>query len=317
MKQWLAAGLVAASVGFPAHAGEPFSFVALGDMPYNLPADYAKFDRLVERINAEGPAFSIHIGDIKSGAWPCDDATFQAIRDRFDAFDAPLFYTPGDNEWTDCHRAAAGGFDPLERLSAVRRMFFAAAESHGRASKSYRRQSDLSPEHGEMVENAIWRHQDVLFATVHVVSSNNGLERSPAAVAEFLARDAANLDWIARAFREAAETDARAVVVAMHANPIFEAEKPWDYANSGFKRTITALSAGASAFGRPVLIVHGDFHTFRLDQPLKGPDGKVLKQVWRLEVMGASDVHAVEVEVRPEDPGVFAFRPLIVAGNLD
>ena len=32
----------------------------------------------------------------------------------------PLVYTPGDNEWTDCHRANNGAYDPLERLGVVR-----------------------------------------------------------------------------------------------------------------------------------------------------------------------------------------------------
>ncbi|MDB5624254.1 MAG: hypothetical protein JWR73_56 [Tardiphaga sp.] len=35
-----------------------FSFVALGDMPYNLPGDVVKFDRLISAINAMKPAFT-------------------------------------------------------------------------------------------------------------------------------------------------------------------------------------------------------------------------------------------------------------------
>jgi hypothetical protein len=39
----------------------------------------------------------------------------------------PLIYVPGDNEWTDCRRLAAGGFDPVERLQKLRELFFADA----------------------------------------------------------------------------------------------------------------------------------------------------------------------------------------------
>ena len=39
------------------------------------------------------------------------------IRADFDRFADPLVYTPGDNEWTDCHRANNGGYNPLERLA--------------------------------------------------------------------------------------------------------------------------------------------------------------------------------------------------------
>jgi hypothetical protein len=36
----------------------------------------------------------------------------------------PLVYTPGDNEWTNCHRVNNGVYDPLERLAAVPKTFF-------------------------------------------------------------------------------------------------------------------------------------------------------------------------------------------------
>ena len=48
------------------------------------------------------------------------------IRAEFDRFEMPLLYTPGDNEWTDCHRVAAGMFNPLERLDVLRDVFFDA-----------------------------------------------------------------------------------------------------------------------------------------------------------------------------------------------
>lgn len=293
----------------------PFRFVALGDMPYRLPDDYAAFERLITRINATSPAFSIHIGDIKSGGTPCDDAAFAKILGYFDSFEQPLFYTPGDNEWTDCHRSAAGGFVPAERLARLRTMFFATPQSLGRTRLPYRSQAGGGT-FPEMVENALWSYQGVQFATVHVVGSNNGLERNSDSVTEFERRDAANLAWIAETFRVAGDTQARAVVIAFQADPLFEIEKPWEYGNSGFKQTIAALAAGAEAFGRPVLLVHGDSHEFVLDNPLKGSNGQPLRQVWRLEVMGAADVHAVEVTVDPDDAGVFAFRPLIVPENL-
>ena len=42
------------------------------------------------------------------------------IRARLRPFEDPLVYTPGDNEWTDCHRANNGAYNPLERLAFVR-----------------------------------------------------------------------------------------------------------------------------------------------------------------------------------------------------
>ena len=90
-------------LAFPARA-ETFSFAALGDTPYHLPGDFDKFERLIKRINAARPAFTVHVGDIKPGNTRCSDEHFQKIFDMFATFEAPLIYTPGDNEWTDCHQ---------------------------------------------------------------------------------------------------------------------------------------------------------------------------------------------------------------------
>ncbi|MCZ6641374.1 MAG: hypothetical protein O7F71_07345, partial [Gammaproteobacteria bacterium] len=42
---------------------EKFDFVALGDTAYNLPDDIPDYEKLIEKINASNPAFSIHVGD--------------------------------------------------------------------------------------------------------------------------------------------------------------------------------------------------------------------------------------------------------------
>ena len=65
----------------PAARAERFGFIAIGDMPYNLPGDYAAFDRVIARINTLQPAFTIHVGDIINGQTRCDDALFLRVRD--------------------------------------------------------------------------------------------------------------------------------------------------------------------------------------------------------------------------------------------
>src|SRR4029077_2007355 len=51
----------------------------------------------------------LHVGDIHSGKQFCTFAYDQSIYDLFAAFQQPLVYTPGDNEWTDCHKTGEGG----------------------------------------------------------------------------------------------------------------------------------------------------------------------------------------------------------------
>ena len=62
----------------------------------------------------------MHLGDIKNGSSRCDDSYFAQIAAGFSSLTIPLIFTPGDNEWTDCHRANNGAYDPLERLAALR-----------------------------------------------------------------------------------------------------------------------------------------------------------------------------------------------------
>ena len=57
----LARLLLAMLIVAPA-AAEPFSFVALGDTTYAIPADHPLYARLIDTINAAQPAFSIHVG---------------------------------------------------------------------------------------------------------------------------------------------------------------------------------------------------------------------------------------------------------------
>jgi hypothetical protein len=125
----------------------------------------------------------------------CSDAVFQNRLDLFDEFDAPFVFVPGDNEWTDCHRAHNGSYDPLERLDRLRAMFFQTDQSLGRRTLTLDRQS-ADPLYGKFRENVRWVVGNVVFLGLHVVGSNNNLGRTPSADAEYVERNAADLDWL-------------------------------------------------------------------------------------------------------------------------
>lgn len=281
----------------------PVTFVAMGDMPYRT-EDVAPFETLLASINAGRPTLTIHVGDIKGGGTPCADDAILRQRDYMDGISGAVVYTPGDNEWTDCHRKSAGRFDPQERLAFLRREFFGQARSRGRAPVDVLRQADMDPDHRFVVENARWSMGGVLFATAHVVGSNNNLDRkNPQAVAEYEARDAANVAWIGDSFVRAAATGAHAVVLAMQADPFLLMG-----IGGGFRNTLNAISDGAKAFGGPVLVVHGDGHKYTIDTPFYDSLGNPLTNVFRLEVPGADDIRAVRVKIDPAAPTVFSFE---------
>jgi hypothetical protein len=295
----------------------PFEFVALGDMPYRLPQDFPKFDRLIEVINATKPAFSIHVGDIKSGSEPCTDEYFRSMFQRFQRFEQPMVFTPGDNEWTDCHRERAGRYNPRERLAKLREIFYPTPkQSLGKAPMPVEPQSAVQAAHAKYVENHRFWRSGVLFVLVHVVGSNNGFETlDPEAVAEYFERNKANVAWLDDSFKLAREQGARAVVVAFQAN-LYDVKQKFSAIPlaSGFVDTLKAIERGARAVAKPMLVIHGDDHEFEVDG-FRGTDLKRIPNVWRLQVMGDSYVHAVRVTVDPASPSVFGFRPLVVPEN--
>jgi hypothetical protein len=78
---------------------------------------------------------------------------------------------------------------------------------------------------------------------------------------------------------------------------------------------LAALEQETVAFGKPVVLVHGDSHYFRIDKPLTR-GGRRLENFTRVETFGNPDVHWLRVTVDPNDPNVFTFRQQIVRNNL-
>jgi hypothetical protein len=106
------------------NSATPVAYAVIGDTPYGQP-QVDNFPNDVAEINGDSKVrLVMHLGDTKNGSSSCDTSYFEQIRADFDRFDDPLVYTPGDNEWTDCHRANNGAYDPLESLATIRSMFF-------------------------------------------------------------------------------------------------------------------------------------------------------------------------------------------------
>ena len=299
----------------PAVAPRAPAFALLGDVPYSQP--HANLlDGMIERINRQSPAFVVHLGDITSGNGPCTDEWFEARASQFARFAAPFVLLPGDNEWTDCHRPNSGSMDPLERLAFVRRMFFPEpTQSLGKTPLRVTPQS-TDAQYSKFVENARWERAGVVFATLHIPGSNNNLQRNQAAVNEYIERNAANLAWIDAAFARAQETNAKGVVLAFQAHLRFDKEPPETDLRSGFNDTLNALKSNAIAWGKPVLLIHGDQHHLVIDQPLIGPGRRRIMNVTRLMVHGDSEVHATLINVDTDNPDLFSFKPVYIRENI-
>jgi hypothetical protein len=314
----------------PAGAGR-FEIAFIGDQQYNR-ASEAQYPHIMAELNRSDLAFIVHVGDFKGASSRCDDALFRQRRAGFDASTHPLVYTPGDNDWTDCHAPRAGGYDTEERLSKLRDVFFDDNQSLGQRKLTLERQSD-TPQYSKFRENARWTFGNVLFVTLHMVGSNNNLGRVPKADAEYRDRNAANLAWLRESFAVAKRGGAKAVAIFMQANPRFEFRLPSGRVNllgirpspkkpSGFTDFIFALEDEVLAFKKPVVLLHGDSHYFRIDKPLfrTGEDGPAnfghqIENFTRVETFGFPETHWVRVIVDPSDPHVFTFKEQIVDKN--
>ena len=118
----------------------------------------------------------MHVGDIKAGGAACSDEAFEMIRDLFREYPKPVVYTPGDNEWTDCHKTGA---DPTERLDRLRALFFQDRETLRLDKLNVVRQS-CRREFATYVENYRFSKSGVLFIMVHIVGSGTIVDRRSA-----------------------------------------------------------------------------------------------------------------------------------------
>lgn len=153
----------------------PIAFAVIGDGPYGVNKE-AAYDRLIKTINNDPDVrFVIHVGDIKSGSAECTNERLQRRFEQLQQIKTALIYTPGDNEWTDCHRESSGSWHPLERLSFVRQLFFPnPGMTTGQNPRPVHTQAD-NPDFAKYVENALFVENDVVISTIHVVGSNNNL----------------------------------------------------------------------------------------------------------------------------------------------
>jgi len=290
-----------------------------GDTPYSGQEARA-VPLLVEQVNAADLDLAIFVGDILTS--PCDNTSYTAAVDVFNSVEPPLVYVVGDNEWTDCHPTTK---DPLERLAYLRRTMFSTGRTFGKQAMTIEQQRPQYPENGR------WRMGPALFVSLHVVGSNNnhiadpeadeeatprGPEQRRAAEAEYLARDEADRRWLGESFEIAKRDRAPMVVVAIHADPAFTiptAERATRRVD-GFDRFLAALADESKAYGKPVVLIHGDSHRYVLDQPLLDRTGQKVANVTRVETFGSPDVGWVEVILDPGGPVALQVVPHLVQG---
>ena len=299
--------LVLALLALPAQAQAParFSFAIVGDAPYNALEEFL-FAQELREIDREDLAFVVHVGDIKSGGSPCSDALFAKRLRQFQSVRHPFIYVPGDNEWTDCWHSGA---DPLERLAKLREMFYPDDNSLGERKLKLERQS-ADPRFAEYRENVRWSVGSALFIGLNIPGSNNNFGRTPQMDGEYARRGRSNAAWLAQGFELAKKNGDAAVFIAIQADPFFErtSRRPANVSD-GYAQFKQELLAHTLAFGKPVILIHGDTHRYRVDHPLIDPaTRKPIERFTRIESFGSPFVDWIKVGVDPAAPKLLAIK---------
>jgi hypothetical protein len=296
----------ARSTDDPGNEGaNPTTLAVFGDAPYGTtPSDTAEFGAMpafIDSINGDSAVSrAIHVGDIHSGKQYCTEAYDRSVYDLFTKFSDPLVYTPGDNEWSDCHKTAEGGNvfvggqpvdyangNPVANLNLVRSIFFAQpgqllGGGNGDDSRVISQAQAFDPAHptdANYVENVIWQQSRVLFVTINLPGGSNNDDdvwygaatKTPAQVNEIAERTGADLRWLDKAFAMAKADKKLAGVAIIAQADMWDPEKGAAH-QSGYEPFVSNVASNTTAFGKPVLMFNGDSHVYQSGNPLSPSD---------------------------------------------
>jgi predicted phosphodiesterase len=308
-----------------------FEIGLIGDQHYDA-RSAAQFPNIMAEMNRADLAFVVHVGDNGTPGYDsCKFETHYKRRDEFNQSRHPFVFTPGDNDWTDCHEAGMPG--AMESLAKVREVFFQGDSSLGKRTMPVTRQSSIQ-RYASYRENARWTLGGVVFVTLHMPGSNNNLGRTADMDAEYAARNIANLEWMRQAFEYAKKNNSKGLMLLTQANPKFEDALPDRRKNalsirppskklSGYADFLQAFQKEVLAYEKPIVLVHGDTHYFRIDKPLVINDnsgarrGSIVENFTRVEVFGYPEAHWVRAIIDPSDPNIFSFRAQMVKENIE
>jgi hypothetical protein len=210
-----------------------------------------RLDRLIDEMNAQPLEFVVHVGDIGSSAQACSDSWLLERKKQFARIRHRFILLPGDNEWSNCK-------DPLARLRRWREIFCERP--------------------AEFCEHQRWEAGGWVFVALNVPGHDNNV-RHP----EHKPRMQAVLSALEEA---AAAAGKRAgLVVLMQANPFLT------FPRDGFAELRNALEQLAAKSPGKIVLMHGDTHLYRQDEPLPG--------LLRIEVWGSPVVSWIRASASP------------------
>jgi hypothetical protein len=281
-----------------------FAFAVFGDGPYRS-WETGRFKKMIQDVNRTELEWFLHVGDM---FWyPCSDKNYRQSLDALNTIEHPVVYTPGDNEWADCGEVIAGNRDPQERLRMLRSVFFARPDrSIGACPMRVATQAE-HPTFSEFVENQRWVRGGFVFITVHVLLTPPDAETDEQA----LRRAGAAIAWMNEAFDIARRDSLSGVMIAMQGDPGLNYHRR---VPQSFMPFIARMEEQTRSFSGQVVLIHGDSHLQRYDQPLKDENGVPAPNFSRIESFGAPNIGWVRVVVDSVAGKIVAVEPRKMRG---
>jgi len=232
------AGLLAvALVPAPASGqGEPVTFSATGDYPYGG-SELADLQQHMDLHNLYSPSdFFVHVGDINAGTETCRESRSIDVRDELIRLAVPAFCLVGDNEWTDCSNPDQAWVWYETYLANLDQYFCYPWQVERQAVRD---------------ENWAFVHKGVLFAGINIPNGDGGNK------AERLQDDA---DWVDFQMVDK-KSQVRAAVIFGHTGP-----------GGSHDLFFNQFEQSSATFGKPVLYIMGDKHSWQYDNPFSEPN---------------------------------------------
>jgi len=211
--------------------GQPINFSIFADIPYGS----SETDELILQV-ADHNLYSsselvVHLGDIKSGTSSCPQSNYTDVADILKQLKVPAYIIPGDNEWTDCSNPSQAWGYWMSHFSNLEDNFCGAPQTQHQS---------VRPENFAFVKSG------VLFVGIN-------LPAGELSTSEGNTRMQQNADWVNEQL-DANISQVRAAVVFGHAGN----ESPRGFFFDQFKLSV-------ADFGKPVLYMMGNDHSFRRD----------------------------------------------------
>lgn len=246
-------------------------FSVIGDVPY----DAEQRDGLIALIQTHNEnaksEFVVHVGDIKRGANPCDEAVYQDVSGILQEFTTPTFVLLGDSEYNDCD-------DPSAAFQ-LWNQYFLNFHQNWTFDQSVEYQVNRS-------ENFAWVQDKVMFMGLNLVGGAVHDQD------EWDTRLTDNSNFL-RDFVAAHGAGSKALVIFGHANMSeIEPDK--------FMTFTDVMRSVAEEFEKPVLYMHGDLHFWFLNRPYSEQ-----QNILRVQIEGGTN--AVQVTVNPNLDQPFIF----------